>query len=458
MPRKRAVIGNPCGIPPDCLILEGKDATADPHADEGPDPMPDDDRQTCPSCGEPNTTVVAGLCPRCLLGNALGGETDVATDADRTMAPETDPHLPPPIDDGPPVIARSSAGGPRPADRPARLQLFGEIGRGGMGVVLRGRDPDLRRDLAVKVLRDDLRDSPEMVRRFVEEAQIAGQLQHPGVVPIHELGTFADDRPYFTMKLVKGRTLSQLLAEGRASEAERARVLGIFEQVCQTVAYAHAHGVIHRDLKPSNVMVGSFGEVQVMDWGLAKVLRQGGDDNDAPAAPDPETVIATARSLADSDLSSAGSVLGTPSYMAPEQARGEVEAIDERADVFALGSILCEILTGQPAFVGPRSVDIQRRAADGDLSGAWLRLDACDAEAELLALARDCLAPERGARPRDAGVVAGRLTAYLAGVQEGLRAAEVAAGRRVGPGRGGDPDRRGRPARQARAERRARGG
>ena len=129
------------------------------------------------------------------------------------------------------------------------------------------------------------RDEPDLIRRFVEEAQIGGQLQHPGVVPVYELGSLADRRPFFAMKLVKGQTLAALLA-GRASPADDLpRFLAIFEAVCQTVAYAHARGVIHRDLKPSNVMVGSFGEVQVMDWGLAKVLpRDGAADAPTPAS------------------------------------------------------------------------------------------------------------------------------------------------------------------------------
>jgi hypothetical protein len=174
-----------------------------------------------------------------------------------------------------PLVQPSSPEMPAPADRPARLQLFGEIARGGMGVVLKGRDIDLGRDLAVKVLLERYRDDSELLTRFIEEAQIGGQLQHPGIVPIYELGKFADRRPYFAMKLVQGRTLAALLAERPDPAADLPRFLAIFEQVCQTVAYAHARGVIHRDLKPSNVMVGSFGEVQVMDWGLAKVLPQG---------------------------------------------------------------------------------------------------------------------------------------------------------------------------------------
>ena len=133
------------------------------------------------------------------------------------------------------------------------------------------------------------------------------------------------------------------------------------------MAYAHARGVIHRDLKPSNVMVGSFGEVQVMDWGLAKVLRRGGVAADASAGLSGETVIATSRSMVgfEADLSVTGRVLGTPSYMAPEQARGETDRVDERADVFALGSILAEILTGRPAFTGKTSGEILRKAAGG---------------------------------------------------------------------------------------------
>jgi serine/threonine-protein kinase len=311
-------------------------------------------------------------------------------------------------------------------DRPVRVQLLGEIARGGMGVILKGRDPDLGRDLAVKVLLEAHSEKPDLVRRFVEEAQIGGQLQHPGVVPVYELGTFGDRRPYFTMKLVKGRTLAELLAERESPADDQPRFLVIIEQVCQTVAYAHARDVIHRDLKPSNVMIGGFGEVQVMDWGLAKVLPRGGMVDDAAAGKVSlhQTVIATARSGDGSNLSQTGSVMGTPAYMAPEQARGELDRTDERADVFALGSILCEILTGQPAFVGRSSGEIHRKAALSDLADARNRLGGCGADAVLVALALDCVAAEAEDRPREAGAVAARITAYLTGVQEKLRTSE----------------------------------
>jgi serine/threonine-protein kinase len=320
----------------------------------------------------------------------------------------------------------------------SRYTLLGEIARGGMGAVLKGHDAELGRELAVKVLLDRHLGRPEVVRRFVEEAQIGGQLQHPGVVPVYDLGTLPDARPFFAMKLVRGRTLAELLAErspgGRVQPAETAsdgglhppdnddlpRFLAIFEAACQAIAYAHAHGVIHRDLKPANVMVGAFGEVQVMDWGLAKILR-----GDVPADPGRE-VVHTLRSEGGYDVSQSGVVLGTPAYMAPEQARGEVDRVDERADVFALGAILCTILTDRPPFSGSNASEVLGRAQRCDAAGALGRLDACGSDAELIALARDCLAAEPDDRPADAGVVATRVTAYQAGVRERLRAAEIA--------------------------------
>src|SRR5262249_12518019 len=159
--------------------------------------------------------------------------------------------------------------------------------------VLRGRDTGLGREVAVKVLLEAHQGRAELVRRFVEEAQIGGQLQHPGVVPVYELGQFPDRRPYFTMKLVKGRTLAALLRARTDPAEDRPRFLSIFLQVCQTVAYAHSKGVVHRDLKPANVMVGAFGEVQVMDWGLAKVLADG--VRTRPEKP-PDSVVRTVRS------------------------------------------------------------------------------------------------------------------------------------------------------------------
>jgi serine/threonine-protein kinase len=298
-----------------------------------------------------------------------------------------------------------------------------------MGAVLKGRDTDLGRDIAIKILLDTHQGRTELVRRFVEEAQISGQLQHPGVVPIYELGQFLDRRPYFTMKLVKGRTLAALLAARPEPAHDRSRFLKVFEQVCQTLAYAHARGVIHRDLKPSNIMVGAFGEVQVMDWGLAKVLKPAGDAGGCqPQQPQTVSVIQTQRRAETAEAgvqTQAGSVLGTPAYMAPEQARGDVDLVDARADVFGLGAILCEVLTGRPAFTGEKA-EATRKAQTAQLADTWRRLDQCGADSELIGLARHCLAAEPWERPRDACEVAAAVTTYQNAVAERLRQAELA--------------------------------
>jgi len=299
-----------------------------------------------------------------------------------------------------------------------------------MGAVLRGRDVDLGRDLAIKVLLEKHADRPDVARRFIEEAQIGGQLQHPGVAPIYDLGRFGA-RPFFTMKLVKGQTLAALLSQRKEPAEDLPNLLSIALKVTQTLAYAHAKGVIHRDLKPANVMVGAFGEVQVMDWGLAKVLAEGGIVDEERASRERQraedgTVIRTARSAGSGTDTEAGSLLGTPAYMPPEQANGDVALLDRRADVFGLGAILCEILTGKPPYVGRSPEEVRRKAANGDLADALARLDGCGADAELIALTRACLSPEAIDRPRDAQAVADALTAYLDGVQARLRRAELA--------------------------------
>jgi serine/threonine-protein kinase len=314
-----------------------------------------------------------------------------------------------------------------------RYQLLGEIARGGMGVVLKGRDPDLGRDLAFKVLRTELVGRAGAEQRFVEEAQVGGQLQHPGIVPVYDLGRFGDGRPYFAMKLVKGRTLADLLADRPHPGHDVGRFVRHFLQVCQTVAYAHSRGVIHRDLKPANVMVGGFDEVLVMDWGLAKVLPRGGlaDEHKASRererpeadAPDEPTEIRTVRFGSGSDTA-AGSVLGTPAFMPPEQAGGEVDRLDERADVFGLGAILCVILTGRPPYVAESGEAVRLMAVRGQLAEALARLDGCGADVELVALCKRCLSADREARPRQAGEVSAALAGHLAGVDERARRAE----------------------------------
>jgi serine/threonine protein kinase len=367
-------------------------------------------------------------------------------------------HLRQPADEPPtPVNLPASEEMPRPQDFPERYQLVGEIARGGMGAIFKARDVDLGRDIAVKMMLETHKGSTEMLQRFVEEAQIGGQLQHPGIVPVYELNQTGDRRPYFTMKLVKGQTLTALLAQRPEGPHDLPRFLSIFEQVCRTVAYAHARGVIHRDLKPSNIMVGNFGEIQVMDWGLAKVLKRGGCGEEPP---EEASVILTARSHEQSPSTrttepafgshtAAGSILGTPAYMAVEQARGEVDSLDERCDVFGLGAVLCEMLTGKPPYEAEHRLGLLMQAALGEVETAFARLDACGADAALIALAKHCLQPNKEDRPRDASVVSQAVTAYLESVQARLKQAEVdqaAAQARA------DEEKRRRQAEQARAD------
>jgi tetratricopeptide (TPR) repeat protein/tRNA A-37 threonylcarbamoyl transferase component Bud32 len=314
---------------------------------------------------------------------------------------------------------------------PTELDLRGyelseQLGKGGMGEVYRSCDPALGRDLAIKVVKERYRGDQEIERRFVREARITGSLQHPGIVPIHNLGRLNDGRLHYTMRLVRGQSFADILKDEGGKPERLPYLLTTFEKICQAVAYAHSKHVLHRDLKPHNVMVGRFGEVQVLDWGLAKLLTPDGASVTAPETTDEaDTRIYTESLDAPSDQTRAGSALGTAAYMPPEQALGEWDTVDERADVFALGSILCEILTGKPAYSGRDVEEALRRARRGDVSEAQQRLEQCQAEAVLISLCRECLSPQREGRPRDAGVLAERLKNYQAEVQERLRQAEL---------------------------------
>jgi serine/threonine protein kinase len=318
------------------------------------------------------------------------------------------------------------------------FDLLGEVGRGGMGVVYRARDLALDRDVAVKLLQDRYPVGSPIASRFTDEARITGQLQHPGIPAVYQVGGVPDGRPFLAMKLIKGRTLAALLGERPDPAADRGQFIAIVEHVCQTVAYAHSLRVIHRDLKPSNVMVGRFGEVQVMDWGLAKVLSTGGPAGGGPGRQTPaagDGTVIRSRPAGSADTpggpespappTQAGTVLGTPAYMAPEQAGGEVDRLDERADVFGLGAVLCEVLTGKPPYAGRDESQVVRKAMFANQADAHARLDGCGAEPELVALCRRCLAAEPDDRPRDAGEVAEAVAALRAAAEDRARRAEV---------------------------------
>jgi serine/threonine protein kinase/Flp pilus assembly protein TadD len=324
--------------------------------------------------------------------------------------------LPGPVPIEPAASATQEAAADQTCPTIPGYRVLGELGKGGMGEVLRGHDLHLGRDLAVKVLLKKYQGEPHLVQRFLAEARIHARLQHPGIVPLHEVGELPDRRPYFTMKLVEGRTLAGLLKERADPGRELPRFLGIFEQVCQAMAYAHSQEVIHRDLKPANVMVGAFGEVQVMDWGLAKALDRSGPVDAAAAKP---------ADNGEAWETQPGAVMGTYAYMAPEQARGEVDSLDERCDVFGLGGILCEILTGHPPFTGADRDELAARARACDHAEAHAALDTHGADAELVQLVKECLAAAPSRRPADARALAAAMTAYLAEVQERLRRAEL---------------------------------
>jgi tRNA A-37 threonylcarbamoyl transferase component Bud32/tetratricopeptide (TPR) repeat protein len=290
------------------------------------------------------------------------------------------------------------------------------IDSGGEGMVWHVHDLEFHRPLALKVMRAYRPDSPR-VGRFLAEARITARLAHPSVVPVHSMGQLADGRPYFIMKFIDGKKLERLIAESDVA-SERMALLQIFARVCQALAFAHSKGVIHRDLKSGNIMVGEHGEVQVMDWGLAKRLGKASRGRQAPVDPSPGP-----DGPGSPGRTQAGAIMGTPAWMPPEQAKGRIEEMDRRSDVFGLGAILCEILTGQPPYVGP---DVMRQAREADLADAHSRLKACGADPELIALARACLSAEPNDRPADASVVEKRLTDYLASVEERLRKAKLA--------------------------------
>jgi serine/threonine-protein kinase len=309
----------------------------------------------------------------------------------------------------------------QPGNDETRYQLLEEIGVGGIGRVYRARDRHLRRELAVKVLRASHEARLDIIQRFIAEAQIGAQLQHTGIAPVYEMGYFANGSPFLAMKLVRGHTLASMLSNRRTASENQAGLLAIFQQVCQAIAYAHARGVIHRDLKPGNIMVGEFGEVQVMDWGLAKVLgaRESAEQEESPEGE--AHTIRTQRTETDEFVSRAGLIIGTPAYMPPEQSLGAIQEIDQRSDVFALGAILCEILTLRPPFAADSTDEVCRMSQTGDLAEAHQRLNGCGADSSLRELAIACLAAEPADRPADAGVVAQELANYLASVEDRIQ-------------------------------------
>ncbi|MCC6619731.1 MAG: protein kinase [Deltaproteobacteria bacterium] len=314
------------------------------------------------------------------------------------------------------ALERVTASADEQAGPLGRYRIDGEIGRGGFGTVWAARDPQLGRVVALKQLHADIALREDTRRRFVEEARVAARLEHPGVVPVYELGEAAG-APFFAMKLVKGKTLADVIVEvhgvdgartaGRRDALGEARLLEAFVAVARTMAFAHAKGVIHRDLKPQNVILGDYGETVILDWGLAKSL----DEREAAR----RAAAAGLVSESDSGMTQAGAILGTPAYMAPEQARGEIDRLDRRSDVFSLGAMLYEVLTGRLPFPRPSAIDMMADIASSHPVEVRPRELVKRLPRALEAICLKALEKDAARRYADAGALAADLARHLAG-------------------------------------------
>lgn len=245
-----------------------------------------------------------------------------------------------------------------------------QLAEGGMGAILTATDQNLRRTVALKVILSGADADPDMIQRLITEARITGQLQHPNIVPLYDLGVTGDGVVYYTMQLVQGITLNDVLEKIRDGDEEMLKqfplpaLLTAFQKVCDAVAYAHSRGVVHRDLKPDNIMLGEFGEVMVMDWGLAKLLVSDEECTDT------EFLVREEENLIDDNSyqTLSGAIKGTPRYMAPEQALSQADEIDERTDVYALGAILYAILTLHAPVGGATVDEVLKNVATGAIA------------------------------------------------------------------------------------------
>jgi serine/threonine-protein kinase len=284
----------------------------------------------------------------------------------------------------------------------------GEVARGGMGSIRKVFDENLQRSVAMKVMFPEHRNEAKIVQRFAEEAQIMGQLEHPNIVPVHDFGE-DDGTKYFTMLYVRGKTLTDLLADESGADSREAyfRFLNIFLRVLDAVAFAHSRGVVHRDLKPDNIMVGNFGEVYLMDWGIAKLLHRLGGVAQPGAGPGKTIALpAIGKNLDDlapvrvsrAQGDETGQIIGTFFYMAPEQAQAQLDQIDERTDIFLLGGVLYEILTRQPPYMGSSVVDVVRQAQACRVVRPELLAPEANIPPALADICMKCLHADQGAR------------------------------------------------------------
>ncbi|KAA1262030.1 Serine/threonine-protein kinase PknD [Rubripirellula obstinata] len=296
-----------------------------------------------------------------------------------------------------------------------RYDFIEEIDRGGSGAVWRVYDRQLHRESAIKFLHDR-NPHATAIARLEREARLCGRLQHPGIVPVYDLGRFQDGRPMIAMKLIKGSSLAKILVDNTGPATNKKsqfdELLLVFERICDATAYAHQQGIIHRDLKPQNVMVGDFGEVQVMDWGLGKDLAnepekssaKNSDASNGSALSDDIAFPYSSRMLTE-EPTQIGSVMGTPSFMPPEQASGDIDQVGRRSDVFALGGILCAILTGRGPFEPLSEKATTGESRQDRLEVACEKIRQSKARRAIKRLALDCLQTDPEKRPADAGEV-----------------------------------------------------
>ncbi len=438
-------------------------------------------KNSCRVCGQPVPEADGTICLACRLRPGLstageifsrfqaGHHPDEASDfaelcaahpefaddlrrlheAAKATRAKHDTSVSSPLARQPPSIESASGTQPKPPreaptpaalTRPAggRYEIQGVVARGGMGVIYAVQDRDLNRQIAMKVIGTNLAGAepislealpPAWVDRFVEEAQITAQLDHPNIVPVHEIGIDAQGRIYFTMKLVKGRALNEIfaLARNNAEGWNLTRAVSVLLRACEAVAHAHERGVVHRDLKPQNVMVARLGEVYVMDWGLAKPAARADLHNlrpqvapPSPVAPAPPAQPRPAGAVTTTDsplVTMDGTLLGTPAYMSPEHAAGRTEDINSTSDVYSLGAILYELLAGHPPYLRPGEKKSPQAVLDAVRAGPPdpLRQIARDKPPELLAVCAKAMKRDAGGRYRNAGELSADLQAWLDG-------------------------------------------
>ena len=298
---------------------------------------------------------------------------------------------------------------PPPTEESWRYGNAREINRGGMGFIYRVRDRSLERDLAMKVARGHCANDPVGITNFIREARITAQLEHPNIVPVHDFGQTPASAAFYTMKLVKGDPMTEILKRLRNGDAGTRQQfdvyqrLLIFHKVCNAVAFAHAHGIMHRDIKPENVMVGTFGEVLLMDWGIAKRL----EDEDAQTTETAPTIMI--------DGTCVGIVKGTPAYMSPEQALGQNNEVDMLTDVFLLGATLYHFLTLYQPYAGSTAEEVVEKAGHADLIPPDMRNPREQIPEELCRIIMHAMAPAKQDRYQSVTQLIADLENFLAG-------------------------------------------